>query len=428
MNDKLTGRVGRVAAEHGKPVNAPTVTGLIVGVNPEQETVVVDIGSSTVQVTHPFLSGSAWIRAVPVPGTACTLSYNTSKSCYEFVAYAPSKEYSSKQLDQYAQRKSLYRQLVSGEIEIASSGGVAVHHGSRPVYTGQAGAVSWSHDSDRLESTVTAPTFIVRNHRAFKDRIGNEFRFGVVKRPLSNTRELYALTPPLSNPALDKYVYAYEHLVSMANDIDSPLFDHRQGEVYDDVLTPGIPFAGPALSRKSGIPLRARYRYHATIEPGGIASGKMTVMEISCLGDVDVALSELAVQGYTLYSPVGPIAMRTGTSTSLLSKLAVMIKSEIDKIAMEAGQDISLVAGANLSGSAKKSVSLKSGADTKISAGTDIKIEGIQIKVEGTNVEIHGATGLSLTGAMGKTGRPIATQPTCFISNLPLFLDPTLTA
>lgn len=429
-------RVRRVRSAHMQGVDTPTVTGMIVSVNPDTESIAVDVGSSVVQVTHPFVSGTSWIRAVPSPGTACTLAYNESKSRYEFVAYAPSQEYATKQLDLYSKRRSLYRQLQEGELELASSGGVTTHYGSRPVYSGRAGAVSWSYDSDKLEASTTSPTHIVRGHRSTQDRIGNEMRFGAIKRPLSNTREIYALTAPLSNPISDTYVYAYEHLLSLNNDNDAPLLDHRSGEVYDDELTPGVPFATPALARKFGIPLRARYRYFSTIEPGGLpAAGKLTALEISHLGDVDLLLSELAVQGFSLAAPFGAVDMKAGTKASFISRLAMLVKSEIDKLSLESGQGITMKAGTDFKVTSETgqelkagtSMALKSGTSMALKAGTDLNIDGITLKVNASGMlSIHGALGLILSGSLGETGRPISTNPYDYVTGLPNFIDPTL--
>lgn len=421
-------RVRRIASQHLQGVNTPTVTGLIVAVNPDTESITVDIGSSVVQVTHPFVSGNAWIRAVPGTGTSCTLSYNQSKSRYEFVAYAPSQEYATKQLELYQKKRSLYRQLQEGELELASSGGVTEHYGSRPVLNGRAGAVSWAYDSDKLEASTTAPTHIKRGHRSFQDQIKNETRFGVVKRPLSGTREMYALTAPLSNPIAGIYTYAYEYLINLCNDNDAPLFDHRIGEVYDDALTPGIPFATPALSKKFNLPLRARYRYYSTIEPGGMpASGKLTSVEISCLGDVDVSLSDLAVQGFNMSIPYGAFTMKAGLQSSFISRLAVLVKSEIDKIALEAGRGIVLNAGTDVKSTSGTSHALTAGTSFAVKAGTSVDVSGVTIKVDGKGlVSIHGALGLTLSGAMGSTGRIINTLQNDVITGIPTFIDPTL--
>lgn len=453
-------RIKRVRDEHFKNIETATTYGKIVSVSPGTESIVVDIGSATVQVAHPFVSGSSWIRAIPSVGTGCTLSYNSNKKCYEFVAYAPSKDFTQSQMSLYAERKSLYRSLREGEIEIASSGGVSTFFGSRPVVSGRAGAVSWSYDSDKLESSVTAPTHIMRGHNNKLDRIGNEIRFGAVKRPVSYARDLYALTSPGSMPMLESYVYAYEYLMNIENDNSAPLVDIRLGEVYDNTLTPGTPFALPALSRKNKLPLRARHRYHNTIEPGGLKTpNQSTEIEIDCLGNVDVLLSKLAVLGMTLEVPTGNLKVKTGLATSLTTRLAMSLKSELDKINVEAlrGIDLkssssitsksststSLSSGTSLDLKSSTSSSLSSGTSTTVKAGsgldlsgltvdvasdTTLNIKGVLINISGKgHVTISGMAGLSIAGAMGVSGKPLPQLPNDIVTGLPLWLDPTLT-
>lgn len=445
-------RVSRVRSEHFKNINTPTTTGKIVAVSPETESLSVDIGSTTVQIAHPFVSGSSWIRTMPSAGTACTLSFNTTKQCYEFVAYAPSKEFASKQSELYAARKSLYRTLKEGEVDITSSGGVSTHWGSRSVFTGRAGAVSWSYDSDKLESTATAPTHVLRGHNNKLDRIGNEIRFGVVKRPTSYTKSTYALAAPLSMPQLDKYVYTYEYLMTLNNDNAAPLVDVRLGEVFDNTLTPGMPFSMPALSKKNKLPLRARYKYHNTIEPGGLkAPNQSTDIEVDNLGNVDVMLSKLAILGASIDVPTGNFKLSTGLTTSLKSKLAMSMKSELDSVKLEALRNIELKATSNITMKSTASTKLDATADMSLSAAsikaaanttmelsalslkasatTTFTVNGVLIDISATGrVMIRGAAGLSIAGALGPTGRPLPTLSNDIVTGLPLFIDPSLTS
>ena len=430
-------RVARVKAEHLKNMDTATTTGKIVSVSANSESLIIDIGSTTVQVAHPFVSGKSWIRTMPSVGTTCTLAFNAAQNRYEFVAYAPSQSAASIQLENYANRKSLYRVLKEGEIEFASSGGVTLFMGSRPVHAGRAGAVTWKYDSDKLEATATAPTHVVRGHNNKTDRIGNEMRFGVVKRPTSSTSETYALTAPLSMPALGKYTYAYEHLLSLSNDLGAPLLDLRAGEVYDNTLDPGIPFATPILGKKSKLPLRARYRYFCTLEPGGLKTPEATDVEISCLGDLDVMLSKLAIQGFSLDAPFGAVKVKAGLNSSFISKLAILVKSEIDKIALDASTSISAKAGTSIELNPGTDLKTKAGAAQKhesattfdLKAGTKMNINGVGINIDGTGkVTIHGAAGLSISGAAGSSSKPLPTNPIDIVTGVPLFTDPTLTS
>lgn len=423
-------RVQRIHDEHVQPVKTAVTTGQIVSVSPETESLLVDLGSSQVQVAHPFVSGSAWIRAMPSVGTQIIVSYNTTRKRYEFVSYAPSQEFTSRQLEAYSKRKSLYRDLREGEIELNSSGGANMHLGSRPIVSGHAGCVSWSYDSDKLETNTQAPTHIIRGHNHKKDRIGNEMRFGVVKRPTSYAEETYALTAPLSMPSLEKYVYAYEHLISLSNDNSAPLIDFRSGEVYEDTLTPGIPFATPALGKNLKLPLRARYRFHCTLEPGGLKiPTQSTDIEISHLGDVDIALAMAAIQGFSLKAPMGGIKTSSGLFTTFVAKLAMSLKSELDKIKIDGNRGIDLTTLMDISSKSTLATTLSAGTSMKLDSKTTFDINSVQISIDGKGmVSIHGATGLSLSGAMGKTGRIINTLQQDIITGMPTFLDPTLTA
>lgn len=434
----ITNRVQRVHDEHVQPVKTSVTTGQIVSVSPETESLLVDLGSSQVQVAHPFVSGSAWIRAMPSVGTQIVVSYNTTRKRYEFVSYAPSQEFTTRQLEAYSKRKSLYRDLREGEVEINSSGNANLHFSSRPIVSGHAGCVSWSYDSDRLESNTQAPTHIIRGHNHKKDRIGNEMRFGVVKRPTSYAEESYALTAPLSMPSLEKYVYAYEYLVNLSNDNSAPLIDFRSGEVYDDTLTPGIPFATPALGKNLKLPLRARYRFFCTMEPGGLKiPTQSTDIEISHLGDIDIALALAAIQGFSLKVPLGGIKTNSGLFTTLVSKLAMSLKSELDKVKLDGNRGIDLTTLMDIDAKATMAVNASAGTSMTLKANTDMKLDSmatmeinsVKIDIDGKGVvSIHGATGLSLSGALGKTGRIINTLQQDIITGMPTFVDPTLTA
>jgi hypothetical protein len=402
-------------------MSSATTAATITTVSPDHESMSFDIGSQDSQVAHPFVSGNAWFRSMPSTGTRCTVSFNQTLQRYEFVAYTQTGEQASNRLEAYRNRKSTYRPLAEGEHELQSSGTVNEFWGERPVKTGRAGPVTWSYDADKLEAVTTSPTHIMRGHRHQTDRIGNEIRFGAIKRPTSAVNEQYALVAPFSNPAIDSYVYAYEYLVNLANDNDAPLIDFRAGEVYENTLTPGTPSAKPALSKKNSLPLRARYRYHATLEPGGLPAPGSTDIEIDCLGNVSVALSDTAVIGLDVAVPFGHMHFSSGQDASVISQLALRLASKMAGVAVSSLLD----------------TKIESGTDMKISAGTSLDIEAtadaifksLTLKMTTTaTAEIGGGAGLTLYGALGKTGRPVSTQSNCFISGAPFFIDPTLSS
>lgn len=428
-------RTARVQAEHLKQMDTPTTAARITAVSPDTEVMSLDIGSGNTQISHPFVSGESWFRGMPSVGTRCTVSFNKSMNRYEFVSYTQTGDQTSDRITKYKKKKSLYRPLQSGEFELMSSGTVNEFFGSRPVKAGRAGPVTWSYDGDKLEATTTAPTTIIRGHRNQRDRIGNEVRFGAIKRPTGASSELYALTAPFSMPSADIYTYAYEYLVSLANDNDAPLIDFRSGEVYEDVLTPGIPFAAPALGKKTGFPLRARYKYYATIEPGGLPSGDVyTGIEVDNFGNVDVQLAETAVLGYSMSVPLGSVDVSAGLEGKFISKLAMKIASTMAGIAVSSLLDAKFSSGTTMSIEAGTSLAMQSTADMKIKAGSTLDVEAIaaatlkalSLKITtSTTAEVGGGAGLTLYGALGPTGRPISTQAACLITGVPLSIDPT---
>lgn len=433
----MTSRVHRSVSEHRKMFDSPTASAQITSVSGDTDSMNLDIGVAPTQVAHPFTSGSSWIRAMPSNGTRVTVAYNAALGRYDFVSYAPTPDTASKQLDMYKSRKSLYRPLLEGEIEIVSSGGVTDFWGSRAVKTERAGAITRSLDSDKLESTTQAPTHIVRGHRFQSDRLGNESRFGVVKRPVSSAKEMYVLAVP-SNPVSDSYVFTYESLLMLSNDNDAPLLDFREGEVYGDVPTPGVPFSLPVNSARTKLPLRSRKRYHSTVEPMGLKiADKFTAFEIDCLGNYDIMLADTALLGFALKVPSGPMTFNAGLNSEFVSGLNMLMKSKTGTITIDAAQkifakalqDIVAQAGAALKTKSVTSTEIVAGTEMKLKATTDLKTDSMTLVMNAkTTAEIHGGAGLTLTGALGKTGRPIATNPNCYVTGIPNFVDPSLSS
>jgi hypothetical protein len=427
----------RSEQEHKKQRRSPSVSARVQSVNGDNETMLLDTGSEQTQIAHPFVSGKAWRRSMPSIGTRCTVSYNETLQRYEFVSYAPETATTAKMLSDYRERKSLYRPLLEGEHEDVSSGGVTEFMGSRAVKSGRAGAVRWHYDSDKLEAMVQAPTHVTKGHKSRSDMIQDEKRFGVVKRPVSNADSMYLLAAPLSNPATGSYTYTYEDMTKLSNDNNAPLIDFRSGEVYEDVPDVMTPFALPLLGSRTNLPVRARYRFHNTIEPGGLkAPNQYTDVEIDSLGNLDVILSKLAVLGAKLKIPTGPLSVDVGQSIELIAKMGLELRSQLMGIKLQALQNIELKATQNISLSstadtsidAVKNVNINSKLGTTLSSDAATKVSGLTVDVEAKTVAtLSGKVGLKLAGAMGNMGRPIATQPTCFVTNLPFFLDPTAT-
>lgn len=167
-------------------------------------------GKRDIALPMPYDSGSSWIRAIPESGSLVLAGYRADIQdpiCINYFNPSPKKR-----LDDYAQGLSLYRPLQPGEIEINSVGGGQTFYAVRPVVEHKAGLVRSWLNQDTLEAGAKAPlhTRLLWEHRsaplvpvpdltgAFMGTtstgvpptfniLGDEERFGAVKRPAVNT-------------------------------------------------------------------------------------------------------------------------------------------------------------------------------------------------------------------------------------------------
>jgi len=167
-------------------------------------------GKRDIALPMPYDSGSSWIRAIPESGSLVLAGYRADIQdpiCINYFNPSPKKR-----LDDYAQGLSLYRPLQPGEIEINSVGGGQTFYAVRPVVEHKAGLVRSWLNQDTLEAGVKAPlhTRLLWEHKsaplvpvpdltgAFMGTtttgvpptfniLGDEERFGAVKRPALNT-------------------------------------------------------------------------------------------------------------------------------------------------------------------------------------------------------------------------------------------------
>jgi hypothetical protein len=239
-------------------------------------------------------------------------------------------------------------------------------------------------------------------------------RIGSVKRSTSASDETYAMKLG-SLPDLGQATFASEFLLALNADVtDAPLLDVRSGEVYDDVLTPGYPMSMPRLSKTTGLALRHHAKYFVTIEPGTVAvPDQATEVEVDSLGNMSINLSKLSVLGFAMNVPFGRIAVACGLDMTLDAKAGMKLTT-LGKLSLSgtAGIDISTPAQVSIAGDLGVSIKSKAGA-----VSVDASL----------TTDISGKVGVSLTGAMGKTGRPIATLPNDPVTGVPLFLDPSVT-
>lgn len=410
---------------------------VISAVSQETETISVS-GFGDVLVPHQNVFGTSWIRSAPNAGQGVKLAYDKKKKKFEAIGYEQPADV-AKKLDLYRNKQGVYRPLKPGEHEIVSSGGAVSFWGSQPFAETRVGPIRQTLDGLKLEATTKAPAHVLKLHSSRTDSIGDEIRFGVVKRPISANSEAYGLKAPISNPLLDMYHYGKEFLLNIKDDMsNSPLVDIRTGDVFEDQLLPGFPFSLPKLGDNI-FPLRYWARFYNTIEPGSLSvPDQYTEVQIDTMGNMVVNLSKLALLGYTLNAPLGKIAMSCGLTMALDAKLGITITSLADvTVKGLAGVKVTSPLSVNIEGTT--SVDMKSTGPVTIegTASVDVKSTGA-VTVSGTaSVDMKSTGAINVSGTGGVTiksspGTPLKLQGSAYASlskhidyttGIPLFPD-----
>jgi hypothetical protein len=391
--------------EASKP-NDDYVTSVITAVALDTESMTV-AKYGDMPVPQPNVFGNSWMRSAPAPGQGVKLLWSKKKQKYEAVGYEQPAD-SLKKLSDYQEKKSLYRPLRSGEHEVVSSGGAVTFWGSQAVMEHRVGPIKVKLDAIKVEAETKAPTHVIRLHSARTDSIGDEIRFGIVKRPTSANTENYALKAPLSNPLLGTYHFGKEFLLNIKDDMSkSPLIDVRCGDVFEDQLTPGYPFALPKLG-DNNIPLRHWARYYNSIEPGTLpVPEQYTETQIDSLGNMSINLSKLSIIGYALNAPLGKIAMSCGLSMSMDAKLGITINALKDvtikgmagvsvsspmSVSVEGTSGVTVKSATNVSVEGTAGVSIKSAASVSIDADVSVDVKSTaSISVQAPMIELQGS-------------------------------------
>lgn len=381
------------------------VTSVITSVALDAETMSVsEYGDLPIPQMAVF--GSSWFRSAPTAGQGVKLVRDTKRQKYEAVGYEVPNDTQQK-LEDYRNKKGLYRPLRQGEHEIVSSSGAVSFWGSQPFKEDRVGPLRYTLDGIKLEASAKAPTHTTKLHASRADVIGDEIRFGVVKRPTAANTEAYALKAPLSNPLSGTYHYGKEFLMNIKDDMsNSPLIDIRCGDVFDDQLLPGFPFAAPKMG-DNNYPLRSWSRYYVSIEPATIpVPDQYTEVQVDSLGNMSVNLSKLSVIGYALNVPLGKIAMACGLSMSLDAKMGITITSLLDvtvkgttgvkitspaKVSIEGSAGVSIKSAAKVSIDGTAGVDINSAASVNITGSMETNVKSdAMIKVEAPMIELQG--------------------------------------
>jgi len=324
-------------------------------------------GERTIPLPMPFQSSTSWIRAIPEGATPVLAAYRSDLTgetvCLNYMIDSPKDI-----LAAYETQLNIYRPLLPGEIEVNSRGGAQTFYSARPVLEQKAGAVRMWLSQDRVEAGFKAPTHVRYLHEHNSNKVGDEERFGVVKRPynflfdpllltprnalsaalaLSSTSFNYYdyPTPGTTTPAgvadifspralatasnvsaaalslvgkFKKRVFAKEYLKVITNPLfllgsfNPVLIDIREGQVFDD--------KGLQTIASTGAFLRAKYQYFTPALDA-------TTIEIDEVGNMSHSFSIGAFQGWNITIPTGPYKLKAFQDIGLISAANITTQS-----------------------------------------------------------------------------------------------------
>ena len=248
-------------------------------------------------INHPFRSRTAWIRAVPEEGTSYMAQFRSDEANPQLVTTVTRNSLSAN--NEYRGGVGVYRPLLPGEIEIASSGYSQAYFPRRPKLDLRGGSIVRWADQEKLESGDRAPIHRRQLMQYRSNVLGEEERLGIVSRAKLLDTGSFS-TWEVGYPKVNDQFLA-EHYVSVknpANQNPAILFTSQRGHVIDK--------EGKQITQsRTQIPLRYFEEYFSKEESS-------TRYEIDEKGNYYVELADSAAEGYEVYVPSGSYKRNVG--------------------------------------------------------------------------------------------------------------------
>jgi len=322
--------------------------GFVQAYSADSEEVLVDShgGRRPMAVPQPHLGQSAWMRAAPEGGMGSLMIMRSDAQEPEVMRWWDVDT---------GQRLRLYRQsienlisgngrvttdeafrfLESGEIDIQSKGGSAIYMGSRPHMDMRAGIIRLVMDQDEAEFMTKSPLHVRRGHKNKENEIGDEERFGVVRRMRAGSF-VDRFFPNRDGGAGSKNSgFAKEYLMKLANgskEAPESLLDIRMGNVMDDT-------GSPVSLAETGINLRVDKEYFTT-------ASTSVKNQIDENGNFKIEHPNEATYGGLFVLPTGSMRARIGgnfTRNVGRNETAVIAADNVESI----GNDKTSIIGSN---------------------------------------------------------------------------------
>lgn len=373
---------------------------------------------------HPFISSSSWIRAIPETGAEYSTMTRSDNVDPMLVSTIGKELY--KRVEAFRKGVGLYRALLPGEIEISSRGVSQSFYSSRSYQATRAGMLLREMDQDRLVISDRAPIHQKQLLNYKPDVRGDEYRLGIVYRNLNTWSRYY---PKRANNYLAE---EYLDLLNPAGSNPTKLFTRHSGQVTDDK---GLDIK----HKKTSLPLRSLEYYYSV-------DNSQTSFEIDQNGNYLIQLAPSAAEGFYIEVPNGFMRVRIkkdyelsvdgdqpniikGNQSSDISgtKRVKVVKDysiDADNLAMKIAKsivqemkDMNIKASGNITMNAQSNMTIEalSKAILKGTAGTDIGVEASITNVLGTIVNLGGGgSPVARTGdisiGIGNLGAPVVSS------------------
>jgi hypothetical protein len=343
-------------------------------------------GSRTVPLVMPFDGTGSWIRSIPESGSTVLVGMRSDNEDVSFIRYL--NDNPEVKLASYRRQKSLYRPLQPGEHEIHSTGLAQSYYSARPVLEQRGGLIRSWLDQDRMESGQKAPLHVRQLWEHRSNLMGDEERFGVVRRPSRLKLSLpvvnatiaknlvlagqLPLQPTLTSYNFSDYPYpdftlpggvpaAYsvqaqalaeasvvagaltgdykirpygkEYLRVIRNPLNVPKTTIKIPPAVLVDIREGQVFDNHGIqlvSLTNGGYLRAKHEYYTALTtelPDGSILGDSTKMEINELGDITWTTALASLNGWTTTVPLGPWNLTTGLGVTVKTLTGIDMKS-----------------------------------------------------------------------------------------------------
>jgi len=241
-------------------------------------------------ISHPFRSTSSWIRAIPESGSSCLGAFRSDEANPHVLGSITRNSLFHN--DQYRKGLGVYRPLLPGEIELASTGYAQMYLSGKPKLELRGGSIHRWADQEKLLSGDRSPIHTRQLMQFRSNDLADEERLGIISRPKKLESGAFS-TWEVAYPKKDNS-FAAEHYISLRNPSNQNpqiLFTSQRGHVLDIE-------GKPIIQSKTQIPLRYLEEYFANDESS-------SRFEIDEKGNYNAIIADAATDGWNLDIPNG---------------------------------------------------------------------------------------------------------------------------